>query len=488
MTLLARLILSCWLALCVALASPVAAQDAPQNAPQNAPLASDTATQSSIDYALWEATAARAETALEAGKASNAALETLRSEIAQWRDTFLAAQNTNQARIQTIQSQIAALGPVPETGAEDPEIANRRAELQAQLARLQAPVLAAEEAHTRAAGLIAEIDRIIRERQAEALVSLSPSPLNPSYWPLSVEEFFWTFRVLWTEIEGNWDNDVRQAEFRDTAPVSLGMAALGLLLIARGRRWFDHLGQRARAASKRGGDVWQFIVSLGKVLVPMGGLLLVCQAIIESGFVGLRGTTLLNYIPAWGLGIIVARWLADRLFPEHTALSPIRIAPDRRAEARSYTTILAILAVLSSVAEILGQIGNFSAEADAVIGFPIVCMTGLVLFRMGQFVASQITHEIEDEHEIGYRNRFARALFRAAQVIAVIAPVIWAVGYMRAASALIYPAVLTSVLEGKVEIGQIFSGLWRFLGIDLVVLLMLVLIPWISLALPMSMN
>jgi tripartite ATP-independent transporter DctM subunit len=48
--------------------------------------------------------------------------------------------------------------------------------------------------------------------------------------------------------------------------------------------------------------------------------------------------------------------------------------------------------------------------------------------------------------------------------------------------------VLASVLEGKVEIGQIFSGLWRFLGIDLVVLLMLVLIPWISLALPMSMN
>lgn len=48
--------------------------------------------------------------------------------------------------------------------------------------------------------------------------------------------------------------------------------------------------------------------------------------------------------------------------------------------------------------------------------------------------------------------------------------------------------VLASVLEGKVEIGEIFAGLWRFLGIDLVVLLLLVMVPWISLVLPMSMN
>ncbi|MEZ5676755.1 TRAP transporter, DctM subunit [Thalassovita litoralis] len=48
--------------------------------------------------------------------------------------------------------------------------------------------------------------------------------------------------------------------------------------------------------------------------------------------------------------------------------------------------------------------------------------------------------------------------------------------------------VLASVLEDKVDIGQIFSGLWRFLGIDLVVLTLLILIPWLSLAIPMSMN
>ena len=48
--------------------------------------------------------------------------------------------------------------------------------------------------------------------------------------------------------------------------------------------------------------------------------------------------------------------------------------------------------------------------------------------------------------------------------------------------------VLASVLEGKVEIGEIFAGLWRFLAIDIVVLALLVMIPAISLILPMSMN
>ena len=48
--------------------------------------------------------------------------------------------------------------------------------------------------------------------------------------------------------------------------------------------------------------------------------------------------------------------------------------------------------------------------------------------------------------------------------------------------------VLAAAIEDRVEIGQIFSGLWRFLGIDLVVLLILIAVPAISLFLPMSMN
>ena len=47
--------------------------------------------------------------------------------------------------------------------------------------------------------------------------------------------------------------------------------------------------------------------------------------------------------------------------------------------------------------------------------------------------------------------------------------------------------VLAAAIEEKVKIGQIFSGIWRFLVSDFIVLILLIAVPAISLILPMSM-
>lgn len=47
--------------------------------------------------------------------------------------------------------------------------------------------------------------------------------------------------------------------------------------------------------------------------------------------------------------------------------------------------------------------------------------------------------------------------------------------------------VLAAAIEEKVKIGQIFSGIWRFLISDFIVLVLLITVPAISLILPMSM-
>ncbi|MEN8933554.1 MAG: DUF3772 domain-containing protein, partial [Planktotalea arctica] len=131
------------------------------------------------DYEEWVKVAQRAEIAVENGRASTGALEALRIQVVGWREQFLTAQQGNQARIVTLQSQIASLG-VPEEGiAEAPDIAARRSELNDQLQRLRTPIVAAEEAYSRADGVIKEIDRLIRERQTDELLRSGPSPLNP---------------------------------------------------------------------------------------------------------------------------------------------------------------------------------------------------------------------------------------------------------------------------------------------------------------------
>ena len=100
-----------------------------------------------LDYESWSQVVTRAEQSIDNSEASTEAFEELRSTIAGWRDDFLRAESTNATRIQTLQSQLSALGdPPPEGESEPDEIADRRAELNDELQRLQAPVRRAEEA------------------------------------------------------------------------------------------------------------------------------------------------------------------------------------------------------------------------------------------------------------------------------------------------------------------------------------------------------
>ena len=137
-----------------------------------------------IDYAAWDKDAATAEDVIAAARASNKAMEDLRARIVVWRTRFEAGKSINAAQIETLKAQIAGLGAPPADGTvEAPEIAERRRQLNETLSRQQAPGLAAVEAFSRADGIIRQIDTLIRERQADALLKLLPSPMNPLNWP-----------------------------------------------------------------------------------------------------------------------------------------------------------------------------------------------------------------------------------------------------------------------------------------------------------------
>ncbi len=117
--------------------------------------------------------------------ATNIELDRMRAQLVDWREALLGAQNANVARIATLREQIDALGPAPGRGCDRGRrnCQPARWRWSDQLVRLQAPGIAADEAYRRADGLIGEIDRVLRERQADALLKLWPNPLNPGNWP-----------------------------------------------------------------------------------------------------------------------------------------------------------------------------------------------------------------------------------------------------------------------------------------------------------------
>ena len=256
---------------------------------------------STIDYDAWSNVAERAEAAIDAGKASNEAFESLRSEVVVWRERFLRGQDVNAARIATIRSQIEALGAPPGEGeAEAPEIAARRVELADTLATARAPIVKAEGAYRRADGLAREIDQIIRDRQADRLLSLGPTPLNPANWPGAWVELNRSVRVVVTETVTAWQSEIRRESLQDSLPQVLLFLVVSFVLLLRSGRIVAALRsaineQLPRRVLRTAEIIW----SLLEFLLPVAGLFLAASALSATGLIGIRGGALLEAIPVF---------------------------------------------------------------------------------------------------------------------------------------------------------------------------------------------
>ena len=427
--------------------------------------AQDAASQAStaqIDYAIWNSVAARAETAVDSGTDTNAVFETLRSRIVGFRQTFDVARQANADRIATLKSQIAALGAPPGEGEiEAADITERRAALTEQLTSLQAPVQAAQEAFTRADGLIGEIDTIIRERQTERLLQLGPSPLNPVAWPVALEELGTSLSQIGAERRVFSDARLL-AGARENLPLVLLLLAVSAVLLFRGRPWAAWLGDRLRRLGGKGTGVWTFVVSLLRIALPLVGLYALTEAIFATGLVGLRGTALLNAIPVWGAVLLGYRWLAERLFSRDDDEAVLQVAQERRTEARFYITILSLMLLVRAFVELLFELSQFTAASQAVITFPIEVIIGLLLFRLGQILRGYTAAQSDAPAEEGVGGQGGARLVRWAglltQIVAVVAPVMTAIGYSAVGNALLYPTVLSLGLFGLVLTLQRFVG------------------------------
>jgi len=412
------------------------------------------------DYAEWQTTAERAEDAIEAGRASNSALEALRTQVADWREQFLAAQDANRDRIATLTSQIEALGPVPESGEEPEDIAARRAELNTQLDRLRTPIVTAEEAYTRADGLIREIDQIIRDRQTERLLQLGPSPLNPTHWTGGIEALLGSLSALNAEARIQLANPVQQLELRQNIAVLAFYLIVALVLILRGRRWTERVGARLSQTQRRGAPVWAFLVSLGQIAVPLAGFFALREAIFASGMVGLRWTNIVDNLPTWALIVLVARWLVGRLYPKSIPEGALVLPPERRSEARWYVAFLAYIVVAEGLLSAIAAFDDYDAAALAVLRFPLQLAACLMLFRLGQ-ILRQRAAMVGDEGERIPAAGVVSILGRTAMLVSVVGPLAALAGYGAASNALVFPTLLTMALFGAVRVLQMLvTDIW----------------------------
>ncbi|MDZ4311481.1 MAG: DUF3772 domain-containing protein [Cypionkella sp.] len=431
------------------------------------------------DYKAFDSIVSQTEDLVAKAEVSDERLSSMRAEMVKWRSTFTAAQGVNADQIATVKNQIAALGPTPTEGqTEDPSIAKRRVDLNDALAKLQVPVLTAAESSTRADSTIGAIDKLIRERQADKLLRLSPSAVNPVNWPPAVSMFRWMGQWIWDETRWRFTRPMNVDQLRDNAPLIVGLLLAAMILLVRGGHWMRRLTYWLLTKTHmRGRNLISGFVSLGQVVLPVAGAILLWMALERTSLFGPIILSLFETLPAVVLVIFLTRWLANRIFPADPAQeSALGFGVEGRTEGRLQAVLLGVSVALYDLvaawivpraANFLGgsasniaadraqQVAQATDAAISVLVVPLQIFAALALFRLGQILRRQSAAG-QGDADAAFRSTLVYWVSSAAIAIAVIAPTLGVIGYVSAANALIWPAINTLSLFAMLVVLQGF--------------------------------
>jgi len=400
-------------------------------------------------YDSWSKDATRAEAVVENAEASDVALEALRSQIVDWRQTFLDAQSQDIARVAILEEQLNALAPIPETGV-DP-LADRRAALSEQLNAARAPLLRAEEAYSRASGLIREIDQIISARRTSALLKLEPTPLAPSKWLTATTEVVGVISGLVDEVSDAFNNASARASFQSNFLNIILQLSLTIAFFFGASR----VSLRARDLSQnvaRNPRLAHLVAATIKTAMLVAAFYTLGAALLQTGMFEVRGALVLDAMPIWAGYIIAAIFISDRLATGSGSAFELPRDVEERSIRRTFV-LGALIFVIDHALEHVFVFNEVGAASISVLHF--------VLILLGAYVLSRATvklRQASDSEDAGpdgvFAVRFARLLAQVGRFITFGAPVLGAVGYVTAAYSSVLASLLTLALCSVIVILQ----------------------------------
>lgn len=403
------------------------------------------------EEASWERIAQRAEQLAARDDASEFALNRLRAELVTWRDVFLARTSINAGRIATVDAQLAALGPAPESGVESERIAARRAALEAQRQDLIAPRLLAEEAYARANGLIGEFDAQLLLRQTAALTERGPTPLNLTHLAGAAAALWDLVQVIGVETSARTGQQWGAGRLVAGLPRAILLFVVALVCLGLFRRRLTVWRQQVRRHNRRFTPVWLFTLSLAQLLIPTIGLVALSEALTTLDVFGLRGSDVVAALPEAGFVVLFAWWLSRLIFPNGPDAGYLGHDIRTRASGRRYALALGwVLGVWVLVTNAL-QTMDIEAGARAAIYWPLMVIMGVLLWRFGHVLRTK-PQPIPDT--VVSEGRVRGLIGRFCTIVAVVAPVAAAIGYGAAGAALLIPALYSLGLAGVVLLIQ----------------------------------
>ena len=394
------------------------------------------------DYEKWELNALRAETVIETDRASIEALEKLRLQLVQWRTSFQQLQNENQDRIETIETQIESLGLKPESG-KDP-LEDRRVALDKQLAKLNEPIVRAQEAFNRADGMISEIDTLISQRKASEFLQLGPSILNPLLWGSSLGDVFKSFATLSKETSGVLSSTYFQDQFSDRLISVLLISIFSILLFI----YSGSISNQLNTATKRFEKVIEFLSLCFKYLLRYLALYSLINLAQSLSIFGIRGDLIADNFYLWIGYFIFAFWLVERLQRSWQVSATNNFSVKN---LRNFAIFSPLLLMAQDFGSDLARLQLLEQQSFSVLTSAITVLAGILLWRISVLLKSVISSTATVS---SLQLKLLGFLRRILLGVAVISPLIAAIGYVNAGSAIALPMIKTLGLLALIVILQ----------------------------------
>ena len=394
------------------------------------------------DYEKWELNALRAETVIETDRASIEALEKLRLQLVQWRTSFQQLQNENQDRIETIETQIESLGLKPESG-KDP-LEDRRVALDKQLAKLNEPIVRAQEAFNRADGMISEIDTLISQRQASEFLQLGPSILNPLLWGASLGDVFKSFATLSKETSGVLSSTYFQDQLSDRLISVLLISIFSILLFI----YSGSISNQLNTATKRFEKVIEFLSLCFKYLLRYLALYSLINLAQSLSIFGIRGDLIADNFYLWIGYFIFAFWLVERLQRSWQVSATRNLSVKN---LRNFAIFSPLLLMAQDFGSDLARLQLLEQQSFSVLTSAITVLAGILLWRISVLLKSVISSTATLS---SLQLKLLGFLRRILLGVAVISPLIAAIGYVNAGSAIALPMIKTLGLLALIVILQ----------------------------------
>ncbi len=420
-----------------------------------------------FDVEKFRELATRAEGVVSSRQASTDALEILRSDLVQYRSEALNAQEARARRVATVQEQIIALGAVPDGDVQEADlIADRRAELNGQLAEARAPLIVAQEAFGRASGLISEIDKIIRGRARTALLQSNKTPINPVLWPEAIGALSKHIGEIGAEVRTEWHRDLSKQVRKQNGPVLLLLLAVGLILMIPLTRWATHRLIRERSKTPTAlGNTKLLLSSLAVFFFPMTGMICLFAAVYIFDVFALRGDMLLGVIPSAGLALFCANWLA-----RHLPLGNVSKESDEGTDdttrfipaAQRLTWAMGGIIAAGYLIYGLDDGADWAVDILTTLMFPLIVLLGYCLFQGGRLIARYRKILQVDDDIISIPERIAAIFMWACYITGLGGPLLAAFGYFNAGEMLVFSMAITLALSAAIFF--IYTLLVRFIS------------------------